>query len=172
MRLPLVPITLIAALGLAGCANKGLRVIRAPGTGPDEFAVLPVKPLTAPEDYSALPAPTPGGTNLTDPTPVADAAIALGAREGALTATAVPGSDTALVAAASRYGVPANTREVVAQEDAEFRKRRGRFTGIRLFPVDRYQQAYARERIDADAQQEALRRSGVQTPTAPPPYDF
>ena len=39
---------------------------------------------------------------------------------------------------------------VEAEDDAEFRKRRGRWTGLRLFPVDRYAQVYERQSIDAN----------------------
>lgn len=170
MRGPLGAIVIAGVFALAGCADQGLRVIRAPGSGPDEFAVLPVKPLTAPQDYAALPPPTPGGANLTDPTPVADAVTALGGNGAALAAAAVPSSDTALVRTASRYGVPANTREVLAQEDADFRRRKERFTNIRLFKVDRYSQAYSGQSINPYATEEAFRRAGRQTPSSPPEF--
>lgn len=168
MRGPLGAIMIASVFALAACSDKGLRVIRAPGPGPDEFAVLPVKPLTAPQDYAVLPAPTPGGTNLTDPTPVADAVEALGGRASALQPGAVPSSDAALVRTASRYGVPANTREVLAQEDADFRRRKGRLANIRLFKVDRYGEVYNNQAINPYATEEAFRRAGRETPSSPP----
>ncbi|WP_171178792.1 DUF3035 domain-containing protein [Ruegeria sp. HKCCD8929] len=168
MRMPLAMIMLTAAIAVSGCANKGLKVLQSPANGPDEFAVLPVKPLTAPTDYQFLPAPTPGASNLTDPTPQADAVEALGGRASALASNGIPSSDQALVTASSRYGVPADTRQVLAQEDADFRKRRGRFTQIRLFPVDRYEQVYRKHSIDPYAQAEAFRKRGYPTPSAPP----
>ncbi|WP_424831821.1 DUF3035 domain-containing protein [Ruegeria sp.] len=169
MRMPRAILALTLAAAVAGCSDIGLRNLQPPGPGPDEFSVLPVKPLTQPQDYAFLPAPTPGGGNLTDPTPQADAVIALGGSSAALNPnTAIPSSDGALVTASSRYGVPSNTREVTAQEDAEFRKRKARFTRLRLFPVDRYSQAYKRQALDADAQNEAARRQGIETPSAPP----
>ena len=169
MRMPRAILALTLAAAVAGCSDIGLRNLQPPGPGPDEFSVLPVKPLTQPQDYAFLPAPTPGGGNLTDPTPQADAVIALGGSSAALNPnTAIPYSDGALVTASSRYGVPSNTREVTAQEDAEFRKRKARFTRLRLFPVDRYSQAYKRQALDADAQNEAARRQGIETPSAPP----
>lgn len=170
MRRSLGVIIIASTLAVAGCADKGLRVVRGQGTGPDEFAVLPVKPLTAPADYAVLPAPTPGGANLTDPTPNEDAVLALGGRPQSETA-AIPSSDAALVQASSRYGVAANTREVLAQEDAEFRRKKGRFTNIRLFPVDRYSQVYSGQAINPNATQEAYRRAGLPTPSAPPPVE-
>ena len=122
MRLPRSILAVTLAFGVAGCSDIGLRHLEAPGDGPDEFSVMPVKPLTQPKDYQFLPAPTPGGGNLTDPNPKADAVVALGGNAAALnTGTAIPSSDAALVTASSRYGVPANTRQVVDTEDAEFR---------------------------------------------------
>ncbi len=167
MRLPLVLI-LGLSVGLTACARKPLHDLRSNSEGPDEFLVMPVKPLTAPKDYGALPAPTPGGTNLVDQNPTADAVAALGGRPAALDATGVPASDGALVQTASRYGVPANTRQDLALKDAEFRRKQGRMTSIKLFPVDRYSQVYRRETMDAFEANDAFRRSGFGTPTAPP----
>jgi len=169
MRLPRSILAVTLAFGVAGCSDIGLRHLEAPGDGPDEFSVLPVKPLTQPQDYQFLPAPTPGGANLTDPNPKADAVVALGGSEAALNAnTAIPSTDAALVTASSRYGVPANTRQVVDAEDAEFRKKQGRLTRLRLFKVDRYSQVYQRQALNADAQNEAARNAGIETPSAPP----
>ena len=83
MRIPFGMIVLVGAVAVAGCSQKGLRDIRKTGTGPDEFLVLPNKPLNEPADYSSLPEPTPGAGNIADPTPQADAVAAQG-RERAL----------------------------------------------------------------------------------------
>ncbi|MES0862277.1 DUF3035 domain-containing protein [Ruegeria sp. SCPT10] len=169
MRLSRAPYVLIFSAAVAACSNPGLRELTPPGDGPDEFSVLPVKPLTEPKDYAFLPAPTPGGSNLTDPNPKADAVLALGGNPAATNPNgAIPASDSALVTASSRYGVPANTRQIVQAEDDEFRQRRGRWTGLRLFPVDRYQQVYERQALDPFAQTEAARRAGLETPSSPP----
>ena len=119
MRLPRSIFAVTLAFAAAGCSDIGLRHLQAPGPGPDEFSVLPVKPLTQPKDYAFLPAPTPGGGNLTDPNPKAEAVAALGGNAAALNPnTAIPSTDAALVTATSRYGVPANARQVVNAEDA------------------------------------------------------
>ena len=73
-----------------------------------------------------------------------------------------------LVAQASRFGVPGDIRAALAERDAAFRKRQSRGTRIRLFPVDRYRQAYRREALDPFEEAERFRRSGFQTPTSPP----
>lgn len=172
MRVPLGAIILTAAVVAAGCSDKGLRTVQSSGTGPDEFNVMPVKPLTPPKDYDVLPVPTPGSPNLVDMNPKADAVAALGGNPAALSPNApVPAADSALVAQASRYGVPANIRTALAESDAEFRKRMARSGRIRLFPVDRYEQAYRREKLDPFRQNDAFRKAGAQTPTAPPQFD-
>ncbi|KIC21039.1 DUF3035 domain-containing protein [Leisingera sp. ANG-Vp] len=173
MRIPFGVIVLAGALAVAGCAQKGLRLIEKPGTGPDEFLVLPSKPLSAPEDYSSLPAPTPGGSNITDPTPQAEAVAALGGNPSALVPGAgVPSGDAALVTASSRYGVEQGVRETVAEEDAAFRHRNRRVGRIKLFPVDRYEQLYEKQTLDPHAANEQFRRAGVATPSAPPEDSF
>ncbi|MBS1301907.1 DUF3035 domain-containing protein [Loktanella sp. SALINAS62] len=58
---------------LAGCSG-------ATGSeGPDEFSVIPQRPLIIP-DTNALPVPQPGGTNPADLDPRAQAIRALGGR--------------------------------------------------------------------------------------------
>ncbi len=168
MRLALGLMILGIGVALGGCGKKPLHNLRTNSQGPDEFMVLPVKPLTAPRDYAVLPAPTPGGTNLVDQNPKADAVAALGGRPSALDATGVPSSDSALVATTSRYGVPSNTRAALAQADQEFLKRQGRLSGFKLFPVDRYSQIYKRESLEPFYVNERFRRSGFGTPTSPP----
>ncbi len=61
-----------------------LNISQPRAEGPDEFAVLPTKPLEMPENMAALPEPTPGGVNRTDPTPEADAIAALGGNAAVL----------------------------------------------------------------------------------------
>lgn len=168
MRIPLGAIIISGALVLGGCVNKGLRQIESASLGPDEFMILPSKPLTAPADYEVLPAPTPGGANLVDQNPNADAIVALGGRASALELTGVPSSDGTLVAQASRYGVPANTRATIAAEDAKFRKRQGRLSSIKLFPVDRYSQAYRKQILDPYTESRRFRGAGFPTPSSPP----
>lgn len=164
----------IAALGigililLSGCvaSDRGLRDLRNNGGGPDEFAILPVAPLQAPADFSDLPTPTPGGSNLTDPTPNADAVAVLGGNPDALVAGGIPASDSALVTAAGRNGVDPTIRQTLAQEDAAFRTRQSRFGLFR--GRDRYFSAYARQSLDAYAELQRFRNAGITTPSAPP----
>lgn len=164
-----VILCLVMALGLSACGDRsGLRDLRDPSAGPEEFSILPTKNLQAPDNYSQLPVPTPGQANLVDPTPKADAVAALGGNPARVNATGVPGSDGALVASASRYGVPANIRATTSAEDADFRKRRGRFTNIRLFKTDRYAQVYKRQTLESHRVLDIFRRAGRKTPSAPP----
>ncbi|WP_109465547.1 DUF3035 domain-containing protein [Albibacillus kandeliae] len=166
MRTKLGIMVLTLAVAVSGCAQKGLMDLRQPGDGPDEFMILPTKPLTIPGDTRSLPAPTPGGSNLVDKNPKADAIAALGGRPD--TSTSVPSSDSALVTQASRYGVSGGIRQDLAQQDADYLQKQGRWTRLRLFPVDRYAQIYKRQTLDPFEESKRLRRMGVQTPSSPP----
>ncbi len=166
---PASSLILILALSLAACGgNKGLRDLSDPSAGPEEFGIVPNKPLETPDNYKALPTPTPGQANLVDATPKQDAIAALGGNPARLADKNVPRGDSALVASASRYGVPSNIRATTTSEDADFRKRRGRFTNIRLFKTDRYAQVYQSQTLDSQSMLDASRRAGRKTPTAPP----
>ncbi len=64
-------ILIVLAVSLVGaCSNQGLRSLSNPGEGPDEFRITPGLPLEEPQDYNALPAPTPRGSNRTDQVPL------------------------------------------------------------------------------------------------------
>lgn len=167
MRFVIGMLLVVAAIAASGCSRqKGLHDLRHTGNGPDEFGIIPANPLTAPEDYTALPAPTPGGTNLTDRNPNEEAIVALGGR--APSATGVPSSDAAIVQASSRYGVAPDTRASIQAEDDKFRKVQGRWTRIKLFPVDRYGQIYRKEKLDPFQTADQFRKAGATTPSAPP----
>ena len=166
MRLTIGVMVLIAATGLSACSSKGLRELDARRNSPDEFLVLPSKPLEAPASYASLPEPTPGGANLTDRNPNAEALAALGGRVAP--AGGVPSGEAALVAAASRHGVAPDIRPELSEADAKLRKRNAFLANVKLFRVDRYAEVYDREALDANAAASAYRRAGVPVPSAPP----
>lgn len=154
----------VAACG--GAAEPNLLNISQPrAEGPDEFAVLPTKPITIPEDLSALPPPTPGGANLTDPTPEADAYAALGGNAAALSR---PAGDAALIGYTTRYGVAPGIRETLAASDLEFRRQNDGRLLERLFNVNVYFRAYESQSLDQYAELERLRAAGVRTSAVPP----
>ncbi len=164
-------IAAIAMLTLAACGEGEPRLmnLRATTDGPDEFGILPPKALQMPTDLSALPEPTLGGSNLTDPTPEADAVAALGGRirEGA----GVPAGDGALVNHASRYGRTGSIRSELAEADLEFRRdNKGRILE-RIFNVNVYFKAYAEQSLDQQAELARWRARGVRTVSAPPAQD-
>lgn len=162
-------LVLSAVVALSACSRKegGMMNLRSSG-GPDEFAILPTKPLTMPKDLTELPPPTLGGSNLTDPTPKADAVAALGGNPKYLTADGIQRGDEGIVATASRYGVNGNIRTALADEDREFRKKhRGRLLE-RLFGVTVYFGAYEKQSLDRYSELQRMRRSGIRTPAAPP----
>jgi hypothetical protein len=158
---------IVLPLMLAACANTGLRDLRNDSAGPDEFKIKPVKPLEEPSDYSALPPPTPGSSNLSDRSAINEGVVAFGGRPEAA-GGGIPASDGALVRHAGRNGVDPNIRANLAETDAAFRKRKQRFTQFRIIPVDRYDQAYRRQALNPFDEQARWRNAGARTPSAPP----
>ncbi|MFN3641307.1 MAG: DUF3035 domain-containing protein [Gemmobacter sp.] len=156
---------LAATMALSACGNRDdvrLRSDRRAGAGPDEFAIVPPRPLEIPADLRALPEPTPGGANRTDQTPLDDAVAALGGRPGA------GGADAALVAAGTRLGVSPTVREDLAAEDAALRRRNRPRVLERLFGTDVYDRAYQRQAVRQYPELERWRSAGARTPSAPP----
>ena len=153
---------LLSCVLLAACSGRGSGTsnIHDLSDGPDEFTVLPNKTLSDPASFADLPAPTPGGANLVDPTPERDLAAALGGRVSPN--AGIPASDAALVAHVGRAGVDPTIRSDLAA--ALPSSRRGWFGITR-------QISRARQRgqtLDPYAELERFRAAGVKTPTAPP----
>lgn len=160
---------IVSVFVLASCSveDRRLRDMRTFSGEPEEFSIVPRKPLQPPQDLDALPEPTPGGANRTDQTPLADAVLALGGNPAAGSAGGVPLADQALVSEASRFGRDAQVRETLAQEDDDFRKRQ-RFTW-QLFPDgDPYTRVYRRQTLNPYDWLRRSRDAGATTPTAPP----
>lgn len=158
-------LALLAALILAGCdrSEPTLFNIRSEDRTPDEFAILPSKPLEQPEDLTVLPPPTLGGLNRTDRLPRAEAIVALGGNPNA-----GAGADSALVATTSRYGVQGGIREQLAAEDLDFRRANDGRLLERAFNVNVYYRAYRSQSLDQYSELERLRQAGIRTVAAPP----
>lgn len=163
-----IAVLVLIPLTLAACASTGLRDLRTNSSGPDEFRVAPVKALEAPDSYASLPTPTPGQANLTDRSALNEGIEAFGGRPEAA-GGGIPARDGALVQHASRLGVTPGVRQQLAETDAQFRKRKARFTQFRIVPTDRYSQAYRRETLNAEKEAARWRLAGARTPSSPPP---
>jgi hypothetical protein len=161
-----------AVLALGACSKTDEPILmnaRASHAGPDEFGILPTKPLEMPENLAALPEPNPGGTNRVDPQPRADVARALGGSPNVALASGT--ADGGIVNHASRFGRDGGIRAQLASEDLEHRQNnRGRVLE-RLFAVNVYNKAYSFMTLDKYAEVERWRRAGVRTPSAPPPAE-
>lgn len=154
------------ALFLAGCGgdrDPQLMNLRKSSAAPDEFSILPTKPLEQPASYAALPEPTPGGANRVDRNPNAEAVVALGGNPNGGS-----GGDGALIQTAARYGVSQDIRGVTAQEDLAFRQKNNGRLLERLFNVTTYYKAYDDQSLDQYRELRRLRRAGARTPAAPP----
>ncbi len=162
-------VALAAMLALAACGGDkapNLMNVRSSTNGPDEFGILPSKALELPEDLAALPEPTLGGTNRTDPTPLDDAILALGGTPGAV--GVIPAGDGALIRHGTRFGTQAGIRETLAAEDLEYRRKNDGRLLERLFNVNVYFKAYRKQSLDQQAELQRWRKAGARTPSAPP----
>ncbi|WP_112873213.1 DUF3035 domain-containing protein [Paracoccus endophyticus] len=170
MRALALGFMVVAALG--ACSDDGrLMNTRSSSDGPDEFSILPTRALSMPPDLAQLPPPTPGGANITDPAPAADAVAALGGDPGRLSAQGVGAGDGALIAHAGRAGVTPGIRQVTAAEDQAYRSRHGRRALERVTRNGVYYRAYRPQTLDSWSELDRWRPTGVQTPSAPPVAD-
>ncbi|GAB1377903.1 DUF3035 domain-containing protein [Pararhodobacter sp.] len=171
--LRLCTLATIGALALGACSRNGdvplLMNASARQSSPDEFSVLPTQPLQAPPDFSSLPTPTPGGTNLVDPDPRASVVAALGGRVSAERTGSVPAADAGLLAYAGRNGVTPDIRTTLAAEDEDVRRQGGGRILERMFNTNLYRRAYEEQILDPQAELQRWRARGVRTPAAPPP---
>lgn len=161
---------LCVAVVLSACSrgDEVPQLLTVRTDGPDEFAILPTKPLQAPDDYTVLPRPTPGGANLVDPTPNADAVAALGGNPARLQRDNATSGDGAILSHTSRFGRMAGIRSTLAAADEDFRRQNDGRVLERLFNTNIYYRAYESQSLDAYNELERFRRAGVRTPSAPP----
>ncbi len=165
-------IAMALVAGVAACSMQrdepNLMNIAASTDRPDEFAIVPNKPLELPDDMAALPEPTPGGANRVDQTPLSDAVAALGGNPASVARGGVPATDGAIVAHATRQGANPGIREQLAAEDLEYRRRNDGRILERLFGVNVYYRAYGPQSLDQHAELERWRRAGARNVGAPP----
>ena len=154
-------------LVLAGCGTTNLRKMESDDKGPEEFTVVPLKPLEQPSDYATLPKPENAAPSITDPTPIADAITALGGTVDSRNTTRVPSSDKALIQRTDRFGTTPNIRAMLALEDAQFRENKTKIRQSLFQPRDPYSQFYEAETLDAFAELQKFRAAGVTTPAVP-----
>jgi hypothetical protein len=156
-------------LGLGGCSNGGLAgFLRTSGatSTPDEFLVLPTRPLEIPDNLSALPPPTPGTVNRVDYQPERIAVAGLTGKDVPLTTT----SGTALLARAGAGSANPQIRVITAEEDADYRSvNKGRLLE-RWFSRDKEAVVYRSMTLDAAAAYDEMRSRGVEV--SPPPPDL
>lgn len=162
----IVALSAVLVLSACGGGQPELMNLRS-GAGPDEFGIVPPRPLEMPESLSELPEPTPGGANRTDRNPEAEAVVALGGNPSA-SGGGVPSSDSALYAHAARFGVESGIRATLSAEDLEFRRDNQGRPLERLFNLNVYYRAYREQSLNQQAELLRWRALGLRTPSAPP----
>lgn len=163
----LVAVFLVAACNRGGSTGESrpLLNLRGSAVAPDEFLVVPQKPLEMPADLATLPEPDPGATPRVQIDAEANLLAALGGRAQGV--SGIPAEDAAFVAAArASAGDTANIRAILQAEDAAFRDARARKIA-RLTEDARAGDIYDRMLLDAFAELARLRALGVKTPSTP-----
>lgn len=158
-----------AVMALGACSGSDQPILMHAASqdrAPDEFGILPTKPLEMPDSLSELPAPRPGGSNRVDPQPRADVARALGGNPARAVASGQ--IDGGIVNHASRFGRNDTIRAELAAEDLQFRRDNDGRLLERLFAVNVYHNAYSEMWLDKYSELERWRRAGARTPSAPP----
>ena len=172
MRTIALMIGMAAATALGACSSDPkLNNLKAGRSGPDEFSILPTRSLSMPPDLAVLPAPTPGGSNITDPNPQGDAVAALGGNPERLRDQGIGAADQALVAQATRTGMDPTIRQTLATEDARWRSRNGPRLLERVFGSSVYQRAYAPMALDGVEEQLRWQKAGAVSSTSPAPRE-
>ncbi|MEL6800444.1 MAG: DUF3035 domain-containing protein [Pseudomonadota bacterium] len=159
---------LVIGMAVAGCSRETdprLLNLETETDTPDEFSILPTKPLQMPQGLASLPAPTPGGTNRADPTPQADAIAALGGRPEVLNRGL---EDVGLISYTTRFGADPAIRQELSQADLEFRRDNDGRLFERILNVNVYFDAYEDLQLDQRRELDRFRAAGVRTPAAPP----
>lgn len=155
---------LVGAAALSGCSGGLAGSLRSAGvsSAPDEFLVLPTKPLEMPQNLAALPVPAPGTANLVDYHPGVEAVAGLTGRPG----PAGVASGSTLVARAG--GADPQIRTALATEDVEYRRTHRGLLLERWFAKDQNALIYEDMTLDAGAEFRRLRARGYQVPSPPP----
>lgn len=155
---------LAGPLVLAGCQNggvaQGLRSAGVAGT-PDEFMVLPTRPLEMPQDLAMLPPPTPGTSNRVDYHPHEQAVAGLTGRPTLTTA----GGEGLVVAAGP---VDPGVRTELAAEDVAWRATNHGRLLERWFTNDRDSLVYRPMLLNVPETFDQMRAAGKAVPPAPP----
>lgn len=106
--------TVVAAVALTGCDVNVKDVLNQRSQGPDEFRVIPRKPLQMPVVAADLPTPQPGVESPLEPQPLQDAQEAL-ALDG-LTPSGETAGEAALLSAAGATDAPDEIRTTLDNE--------------------------------------------------------
>lgn len=161
-------LALVGLMALSACAEKDPKLMNIRTSTPDEFSIMPNKPLEQPEDFDALPEPTPGGTSRAHVNPEADAVAALGGNPDSVTNGQSFAGEGTLVAYARQRGADPAIRTALAEEDEEYRRANNGKLLERLFNVNVYYNSYSKQSLDQHLELDRLRANGVWTPSAPP----
>ena len=151
-------VAMVALLGLAGCEDNSLRSqLGLLHQGPDQFAVLPNRPIEVP-DHDDLPPPEPGAASPIAPDPLGEVKLALGSVAAAPLSEPSDGERT-VMAMLGPLPVEDGIREMLAAEHEEMLDEDTPLVH-KIFGIEqrRYRRANA---LDASEELDRLRGAGV-----------
>lgn len=161
---------IVAIFALQACDGGPLATGTLKDDGPDEFAIIPNKPLELPEELGTelaqLPTPTPGARSRAIPAPRREAVATLGGQPERLDDRRVTASESQLIAAASVSGVNPNIRSILAAEQADNPDTKPRLLE-RAFGLQRRANAGRLTALDPQAEAVRLQRLGVRVIVPP-----
>ena len=137
---------------------------------PDEFAVTVYKPIQIPNKPDSLLSPGQQYTNRSETNPKATALAVLGGRAVSSVDNNVPNSDASLVSYVTRNGVKQNIRQVLNQEDIQYRQENKGRLFERWFGSSIYYGAYEDMMLDPYAESTRLADLGYKI-TMPQPQE-
>ncbi len=163
--LVLAMIASLSACSRDGSARNALAGLRQSAIAPDEFLVVPQKPLETPSNLSTLPTPAPGQANRVTIDFEQNLLQALGGR-GAGSGRVTSSEAAFIKAARGSVGVTENIRDVLRAEDLAFREaHKGQIE--RLARQREAASVYDVMLLDPLAEVRRLRSLGIKAPTVP-----
>lgn len=157
---------LAATVLVSACDTRNFGNARS--KGPDEFSVVPTKPLEQPESYNILPEPTPGQANRVDINPGEEAVEALGGNPELLNDGRLRSGEQGLVATASRYGVDPDIRKKAEKDDEVLRKKKPQRL-LERWAGTGFLRSYKDELLDPETEATRLKRRGIKVTEPPEP---
>lgn len=154
-------IAFFALVSLIACSKN------SNSKGPDEFLVIPTKPLIMPDNYSNIPLPILGMINRVQYEPRKDILRAFGGNPNLSASKKIKSNEIALLRVTTRRGVDQNIRKKLQTEDLALRKSHPLKVLERIAGKSNKSIAYKGSVLDIELELKRLRKLGIPVTTRP-----